>query len=144
MLRHWTTRKEGQEKNLQEMGVKQYESDSLPKPLRNKNRERRWCLPKPLRRRGCTDRVWLGVYCWWLVHALWTVWMCRQSVGLLVCWWSEIASLDGGDVSGGDLIWGVGIMERGRNRDQSSMFNARNFEGQCAGQCFLTHKLVAR
>ena len=22
---------------------------------------------------GC----WLGVYCWWLVHALWTVWMCR-------------------------------------------------------------------
>ena len=38
-------------------------------------------------------------------------------------------SLDGGDVSGGDLIWGVGIMERGRNRDQSSMFNARNSEG---------------
>ena len=22
---------------------------------------------------GC----WLGVYCWWLVHALWTVEMCR-------------------------------------------------------------------
>ncbi len=22
---------------------------------------------------GC----WLGVYCWWLVHALWTVWMYR-------------------------------------------------------------------
>lgn len=22
---------------------------------------------------GC----WLGVYCWWLVHALWTVGMCR-------------------------------------------------------------------
>ena len=60
-------------------------------------------------------------------------------------------SLDGGDVqiecgivsllvvldclfgrcgcAGGDLIWGVGIMERGRNRDQSSMFNARNSEG---------------
>lgn len=50
-------------------------------------------------------------------------------MGLLVCWWSEIASLGGGDVSGGDLIWGVGIMERGRNRDQSSMFNARNSEG---------------
>jgi len=50
-------------------------------------------------------------------------------VGLLVCWWSEIASLDGVDVSGGDLMLGVGIMERGRNLDRYSMFNARNFEG---------------
>ena len=60
-------------------------------------------------------------------------------------------SLDGGDVqigcgwesvvgslytlfgrcgcAGGDLMLGVGIMERVRNRDQSSMFNARNSEG---------------
>ena len=29
----------------------------------------------------------------------------------------------------GDLIWGVGIMERGRNLDRYSMFNARNSEG---------------
>lgn len=50
-------------------------------------------------------------------------------MGLLVCWWSEIASLDGGDVPGGDLIWGVGIKERGRKMDQSLMFNARNSEG---------------
>lgn len=50
-------------------------------------------------------------------------------MGLLVCWWSEIASLGGGDVSGGDLMLGVGIMERGRNLDRYSMFNARNFEG---------------
>ena len=38
-------------------------------------------------------------------------------------------SLDGVDVSGGDLMLGVGIMERGRNLDRYSMFNARNFEG---------------
>ena len=30
-------------------------------------------------------------------------------MGLLVCWWSEIASLDGGDVPGGDLMLDVGI-----------------------------------
>ena len=78
---------------------------------------------------GC----WLGVYCWWLVHALWTVWMYRQSVGLLVCWWSEIASLGGGDVPGGDLMLDVGIMKRAKNRDRCSMFNARNFEGQGKG-----------
>jgi len=29
----------------------------------------------------------------------------------------------------GDLIWGVGIMERGRNLDRYSMFNARSSEG---------------
>lgn len=50
-------------------------------------------------------------------------------MGLLVCWWSEIASLGGGDVPGGDLMLGVGIKERGRKMDQSLMFNARNFEG---------------
>lgn len=50
-------------------------------------------------------------------------------MGLLVCWWSGIASLGGGDVPGEDLIWGVGIMERGMNRDRCSMFNARNSEG---------------
>ena len=38
-------------------------------------------------------------------------------------------SLDGVDVPGEDLIWGVGIMERGRILDRYSMFNARNFEG---------------
>ena len=50
-------------------------------------------------------------------------------MGLLVCWWSEIASLDGVDVSGGDLMLGVGIMKRAKNRDRCSMFNARNSEG---------------
>ena len=50
-------------------------------------------------------------------------------MGLLVCWWSGIASLDGGDVPGGDLMLDVGIKERGRKMDQSLMFNARNFEG---------------
>ena len=45
------------------------------------------------------------------------------------CWWSEIASLGGGDVPGGDLMLGVGIKERGRKMDQSLMFNARNSEG---------------
>jgi len=29
----------------------------------------------------------------------------------------------------GDLIWDVGIKERGRKMDQSLMFNARNSEG---------------
>lgn len=50
-------------------------------------------------------------------------------MGLLVCWWSEIASLGGGDVPGGDLMWGVRRMERERKMDQSLMFNARNSEG---------------
>lgn len=50
-------------------------------------------------------------------------------MGLLVCWWSEIASLDGGDVPGGDLMLDVGIMKRAMNRDRCSMFNARNSEG---------------
>jgi hypothetical protein len=50
-------------------------------------------------------------------------------MGLLVCWWSEIASLGGGDVPGGDLMLDVGIKERGRKMDQSLMFNARNSEG---------------
>ena len=50
-------------------------------------------------------------------------------MGLLVYWWSEIASLDGGDVPGGDLMLDVGIMKRAKNRDRCSMFNARNFEG---------------
>ena len=50
-------------------------------------------------------------------------------MGLLVCWWSEIASLDGGDVPGGGLMLDVGIMKRGRSLGRCSMFNARNFEG---------------
>ena len=50
-------------------------------------------------------------------------------MGLLVCWWSEIASLDGGDVPGGDLMLDVGIKERGRKMDPSLVFNARNSEG---------------
>lgn len=50
-------------------------------------------------------------------------------MGLLVCWWSEIASLGGGDVPGGDLVLGVGRMERARKMVQSLMFNARNSEG---------------
>jgi len=50
-------------------------------------------------------------------------------VGLLVCWWSEIASLGGGDVPGGDLMLDVGTMKRAMNRDRCSMFNARNSEG---------------
>ena len=33
MLRNWTTKKEGWEKNLQAIGAKQYEGESLPKPL---------------------------------------------------------------------------------------------------------------
>ena len=45
------------------------------------------------------------------------------------CWWSEIASLGGGDVPGGDLMLDVGIMKRAKNRDRCSMFNARNSEG---------------
>ena len=50
-------------------------------------------------------------------------------MGLLVCWWSGIVSLGGGDVPGGDLMLDVGIKERGRKMDQSLMFNARNSEG---------------
>ena len=38
-------------------------------------------LPKPLRRRGCTTWVWLGVCCCWLVHALWREGMYRLGVG---------------------------------------------------------------
>lgn len=66
---------------------------------------------------GC----WLGVYCWWLVHALWTEGMCRQSVGLLVCWWSDIASLGGGDVPGGGSD--VGCWDKGKGKENGSKSN---------------------
>ena len=63
--------------------------------------------PSPSERRGCTDWVLVG------------------SLLLVAC----TRSLDGGDVPGGDLMLGVGIMKRGRKMDQSLMFNARSSEG---------------
>ena len=94
-------------------GAKLYEGESLPKPLRG---------------RGCTD--------WVLVGSLLLVACTRSLDGMdvqiecgFVSLLSEIASLGGGDVPGGDLMLDVGIMKRAKNRDRCSMFNARNFEG---------------
>ena len=42
-------------------------------------------------------------------------------MGLLVCWWSEIASLDGGDVPGGGSD--VGCWDNEKGDESGSVFN---------------------